>query len=261
MGTLPPACPVVEPGCAGAMMSVASLPRPNGAARTVPPLMRVEGFSMPRHRSTRAALILSLIGLFALWEVAGAYAQGAGAETAAPDASYEPPAHISFVEGSATLERDGRPDSSPASMPLLAGDRLRTGEGRVEVLFVDGSTLHLDRETLVDFQSDEVARLLRGRLRLNISGRDRTVAYRIDAPAGWVQIVEPGEFRVTVLGGERGERSQTELAVLRGAAELINEDGRSLVRAGERAFASAGARPSSPYVFNSAAWEDRKSGV
>ena len=55
-------------------------------------------------------------------------------------------------------------------MPLLAGDRIRTQNGRVEILFNDGSTLHLDTNTLVDFQSDEVIRLLDGRVRLNILG-------------------------------------------------------------------------------------------
>ena len=213
---------------------------------------------MPCHRSARTARILAVISLVALWGVSGADAQDQRVVTGASDAPQEAPAHISFVEGSATLERDGRPDSAPASMPLLAGDRLRTGDGRVEVLFADGSTLHLDRDTLVDFQSDEVVRLLQGRLRLNIPGRQRDLAYRIDAPAAWVQIVEPGEYRIAVLGGEGSERpasTEVELAVLRGAAELINEDGRSFVRAGERAFAAAGARPSAPYVFNSAAWD------
>ncbi len=50
-------------------------------------------------------------------------------------------------------------------MPVLAGDRVRTRAGRVEVLFADGSTLHLDGNTLVDFQSDDVIRLLDGRVR------------------------------------------------------------------------------------------------
>ena len=52
-------------------------------------------------------------------------------------------AHVSFVDGSAVLERDGQRDSAPANMPLLAGDRLRTQNGRVEILFADNSTLHL----------------------------------------------------------------------------------------------------------------------
>ena len=171
----------------------------------------------------------------------------------AQDSSDVPPAHISFVDGSAVLERDGRTDSSPASMPLLAGDRIRTQSGRVEILFADSSTLHVDNFSTIDFQSDEVVRLLDGRLRLNIAGQGRDVRYRIDAPGGWVQIAEAGEYRVAVLRGERDP--QVELAVLRGAAELVNEDGRSLVRAGERAFARAGAQPSPPYVYNSAAWD------
>src|SRR3954470_20534996 len=54
----------------------------------------------------------------------------------------EPPAHVAFVDGAAVLERDGHSDGSPASMPLLAGDRVRTQNGRVEVLFADGSALH-----------------------------------------------------------------------------------------------------------------------
>src|SRR5918995_6198331 len=65
------------------------------------------------------------------------------------------PAHVSFVEGSVTLEREGRIDDAPANMPLLAGDRVRTRNGRAEILFADGSTLHLDQDTTLDLQSDE----------------------------------------------------------------------------------------------------------
>ena len=75
----------------------------------------------------------------------------------------DPPAHVSFVDGTALLERDGQQDSSPTNMPLLAGDRLRTQNGRLEILFADGSTLHLDCGTTIDFQSDELVRLLDGR--------------------------------------------------------------------------------------------------
>jgi hypothetical protein len=67
-------------------------------------------------------------------------------------------------------------------MPLLAGDRIRTQVGRVEILFDDGSTVHLDSNTIVDFQSDEVIRLLDGRVRLNVTGANRRVSYRVDAP-------------------------------------------------------------------------------
>lgn len=163
----------------------------------------------------------------------------------------DPPAHVAFVDGAAVLERDGQIDSDPTSMPLLAGDRLRTQDGRVEVLFADGSTLHLDARTVLDFQSDQVVRLLDGRIRVAIAGPAREVSYRIDAPSAWVQIATPGEYRIAVLRDD-----EVELAVLRGAAELVNEQGRSYIAAGERTFARAGAAPSPPYVFNSAAWDD-----
>lgn len=163
------------------------------------------------------------------------------------------PAHIAFVDGTAVLERDGRTETAPQSMPLLAGDRIRTQSGRVEVLFDDGSTLHLDANTVVDLQSDEVVRLLDGRIRLTIAGPARDVSYRVDAPSAWVQITQPGEYRVSLSRGERD--AQLELAVLRGSAEIANESGRTGLRAGERAFARAGAAPSFAYVFNSAAWD------
>ena len=199
---------------------------------------------------------LALVAATFLWWIC------APAPARAQDAAGESPAHISVVDGAALLERDGRSESAPASMPLLAGDRVRTQNGRVEILFSDGSTLHLDTNTLVDFQSDEVIRLLDGRVRLNIvasgasGGANRSVAYRVDAPSAWVQIARPGEYRISVLGpGNDARESEVELAVLRGAADLVNEDGRTSLGAGERAFARAGAGPSASYVFNSASWD------
>lgn len=194
---------------------------------------------MPRLADSLFVRLAVLAGLLAVPTFASAQD--------APDA---PPAHVSVVDGGALLERDGGSETAAASMPLLAGDRIRTQGGRVEVLFGDGSTLHLDANTLVDFQSDAVVRLLDGRVRLNIAGTTRGVAYRIDAPAAWVEVRSAGEYRVAVAGG-----NEVELAVLRGAADLINEDGRTSIGAGERAFARTGSRPSSAYVYNSAAWD------
>jgi hypothetical protein len=171
----------------------------------------------------------------------------------AQDAAADSPAHISVVDGAAVLERDGRTETAPASMPLLAGDRVRTQNGRVEILYADGSTLHLDTNTVVDFQSDEVVRLLDGRVRLNIGGPRRRIDYRVDAPSAWVQVALPGEYRISVITSER--EPEVELAVLRGGADLVNEDGRTSLAAGERAFARAGVGPSASYVYNSAAWD------
>ena len=161
------------------------------------------------------------------------------------------PAHVSLVEGTATLEREGRIDDAPQNMPLLSGDRLRTRGGRVEILFADGSTLHLDQNSAIDLQSDELVRLIEGRVRLSIPGPAREIAYRIDSPFAWAQIADAGEYRVSLL--QNSGQSELEIAVIRGRAELVNEDGRTPLRAGERAFARANAAPSYAYVFNSAA--------
>jgi hypothetical protein len=199
---------------------------------------------MVRLLRSRRALRALTVGFAALvWVAPPAHAQ--------TDAGAPAPAHISYVDGAVMLERDGTTDDSPGSMPLLAGDRVRTRSGRVEILFSDGSTLHLDNNSAIDLQSDELVRLLEGRIRLSIPGPAREVSYRIDAPHGWAHITEPGDYRVSLIQSAGG--GELELAVIRGRAELANEGGQTSLRAGERAFARAGAAPSDAYVANSSA--------
>jgi len=166
---------------------------------------------------------------------------------------YGAPAHVAFVDGTATLEREGRTEASALNMPLLTGDRLRTTDGRVEVLFDDGSALHLDERTTIDVQSDDLLRLIDGRIRLNLTGPTRQVDYRIDSPAGSVRITRGGEYRVALLHADR--ETQLELAVVRGAAEIFSDQGSTSVNAGERAYASEGLAPSYAYAYNSATWD------
>ncbi len=182
-----------------------------------------------------------------------ALAQAPDAGSTSQRLSADPPAHVSFVDGTAVLERDGQRDTSPTNMPLLAGDRVRTQNGRVEILFADGSTLHLDADTTIDFQSDELVRLLDGRVRLAIPGPDREVSYRIDAPSASVLMNQPGEIRVSILHSVSD--GEIELAVIRGGAELVNNDGRTALRAGQRAYARATTAPSYAYAYNSASWD------
>jgi hypothetical protein len=196
-------------------------------------------------RLRRALRTSSLAALALAWAVLPAHAQDA------PPPDAQAPAHISFVDGAVILERDGTTDDSPASMPLVAGDRVRTRNGRAEILFADGSTLHLDNFTAIDLQSDDLVRLLEGRIRLSIPGPSRGVSYRIDAPHGWAHITEPGDYRLALMQSAGG--GELEFSVIRGRAELANEGGRTPLRAGERAFVRAGAAPSEAYVANSSA--------
>ncbi len=188
---------------------------------------------------------------FSIFVLALGVTATASAQEPVSTADVQAPAHISLVDGVAILERDGVVDDNPANMPLLAGDRIRTRSGRVEILFADGSTLHLDHNTAVDLQSDDLLRLIEGRIRISIPGPARQVSYRIDGPGGWAQIFEPGDYRVAIM--HSAGNSELELAVIRGRAELANESGQTALRAGERAFVRAGAAPSYAYVANSAA--------
>ena len=161
------------------------------------------------------------------------------------------PAHVAVVDGIATIERDGRAEPAVSGEPVLAGDRILTGRGRVRVLFGDGSVLELDEASSVDLQSDGLARLLGGRVRITIARDAREVDYRVDTAAGQVAILGPGEYRVELLASQADEPS-VDLFVFRGTADLTTARGRTLVRAGARAFADGRRPPSAAVGFNSA---------
>jgi len=206
-------------------------------------------------RPSPAGRAAAWLVLATLWGAAAVSAQ------TPPPATGEdpvPPAHLAAVEGTAWLERQGRAEPALANVPLVAGDRLRTERGRLEVLFGDGSALYADHDTTVDLQSEAVLRLLAGRIRLVVSSADpehpdEPVVLRVDTPGGTVELRSAGDYRLSVVGTPAAR--DLELAVLRGSAVLATEAGSVAVRTGERALAREGAAPSFPVVFNSARWD------
>ena len=73
-----------------------------------------------------------------------------------------PPAHISFVEGTATVAHDGESDPAVVNLPVVEGDRIRTLNGRVEVMFPDGSSIAIDPDSEVELLSAMRVRVLAG---------------------------------------------------------------------------------------------------
>jgi hypothetical protein len=206
-----------------------------------------------------------LTGALIFIVAAGAMAQAQIPAEAPPPtpAQFDAPAYVAVVDGAATLERDGRIETAPLNMPLVGGDKLRTTDGRVEVRFADGGRLMLDSHTSVDLLSNALARLGEGRVRVNVvRGGSQQVSYRVDSPAGSARIFQPGEYRVAVLHGApsspgiAGEEVQLEFSVISGGGEIATEQGTTPVRAGERAYASAGLLPSYAYAYNSAEGDD-----
>jgi hypothetical protein len=170
-----------------------------------------------------------------------------------------PPAHVAYVDGSATIERDGVAESATGGVPVLPGDRIRTTTGRVEMLFTDGSALDVDEYSTIDVQALSLLRLTAGRVLLVVAGAsDPSLAttYQLDTPVGSITTEGPGEYRVALLSlPENPDEAVAELAAFRGSATLQTETGSTRVRAGERSLARGGMMPSYPLRFNSARFD------
>lgn len=163
-----------------------------------------------------------------------------------------PPAHISYTDGTVVVEHEASAEQVEPNTPLLPGDRVRTESGRAEVLFGDGSLIHLDEHTTIDLLSDRLLRLLAGRV-VVVAGTGLAGHLQIDAAPASVRMLSAGEYRVSVLA--RGASNDLELAVIRGSAELIGDGSSMVLRAGQRALAAVGAPVGGPWPFNSAQFD------
>jgi hypothetical protein len=74
----------------------------------------------------------------------------------------QPPAYLAVVTGEATLERSGETEPAAANMPFVVGDRLRTGAGRVEIVFPDGTAIEVAEHSEVEAVSTTRVRLIAG---------------------------------------------------------------------------------------------------
>src|SRR5258707_1372160 len=111
-------------------------------------------FQFLRGRMTRA-LRIGLFPLLAAVCLLG-FAQSARAQEAPP------PAYLAVVDGAATLERDGEIQPAVRDMPFVPGDRLRTTNGRVEIVFPDGTAIEVAENSEVEALSPTRVRLIAG---------------------------------------------------------------------------------------------------
>jgi hypothetical protein len=179
-----------------------------------------------------------------------AVALAAPSLASAQEVAYDIPAHVTAVDGSALIERTGGQDTLETNLTLVEGDRVRTEDGRVEILFADGTLLHMDRDTVIDFQREDYVRVMEGRIRVSIP-RDARDYIRLDTPAATLEIDPGGEYRVAV-----APNGDAELAIFSGAGALLNDQGETRLAAGERAVAALGRAPSQAFYANAAAWDD-----
>src|SRR5262245_36218504 len=67
-----------------------------------------------------------------------------------PVSPAQAPAYLVLVEGDATLERDGESIPATVNMPFVPGDRARTGNGRVQIAFPDGTAIEVGEGSIVE---------------------------------------------------------------------------------------------------------------
>ena len=210
-------------------------------------------------RNTMPRLPVALLILLALVTSSPLFAQ----VQQQPDPVPPPSAHVAFVDGFATIEREGEVEAVEAGTPLVDGDRLETSSGRLELLFEDGSTLYIDEFSRLDVLSSRFLRLVTGGLTFDVSsggGVSSGVLYELDTPAVSVAVNTPGEYRIlaqedrarTVGVPGAVDPTVTTVEVVRGSVGLTSDIGRTNLRAGEQSVVRNGEPPGFPVRFNSA---------
>ncbi len=184
-----------------------------------------------------------------------AFGRPAAAQAVSPD--YATPAHVSAVQGTATIERNGQADALMENLPLLEGDRLRTDAGRLEVLLPDGSVLALDQFSTLDLLAGGLVRLSGGRMVFVVArpleGEARR-DYQVHVPAGIVRLLTSGEYRVSVVGA--GGAPGADVAVVRGQAVIATDGTSYAVGAGQRVTLTGSQGAVSARAFNAASGDD-----
>ncbi len=168
-----------------------------------------------------------------------ATAASAAAQEAAADLSTAPPANLAYVEGHVELIIEGVSERADPPMMLLEGDIVRTRNGRAELVFADGSLLHLDFNAELEILDAERIRLLTGRAMLRVSVAAAR-PYFVDTPAATVRFDSSGEYGIAAnqIGAD------LEVTVARGSAEIDDGSTRATLRSGEMVLlARQGARP------------------
>ena len=187
--------------------------------------------------------------LFAAALVAGAMAVSASAQDPNPPTPPPAPANLAYVEGSVDVVLEGVTERADPPMLLLEGDVVRTRNGRAEVVFGDGTSLHLSNDAELEMLGPEHLRLLSGRLVLRLS-HAAPQPYVVDTPTSSVRMDAQGEYAMT-----SDRLGRLDVSVARGSALVGDAPNVVRVRNGEMAtLLGVGSRPL-VQRYNSARWD------
>jgi hypothetical protein len=85
-----------------------------------------------------------------------------GVPRALPQEQTAAPAHVSIIEGTATIDRGGEVEAVALNMPVVEGDRIRTSAGRMEIVFPDGSAVELEPDSEIEYLGGARIRIYAG---------------------------------------------------------------------------------------------------
>lgn len=162
---------------------------------------------------------------------------------------------IRHVEPGVLLQRAGESGAEEAvvNLPFLPGDRLWSDEtGRAELQFEGAALVRLDSRGKLDYSSHDEGRrndrivlhLWSGGLYFHVRDGRSMPDFELETPAGLVELLDRGVYRVDVEAGE------TRLSVIEGQATLDSGGRRVNVDAGERTYARRGEDPERPAPFD-----------
>jgi hypothetical protein len=113
---------------------------------------------------------------------------GLGCAVSSPALAQFGIANLSHGDGGVTRLRSGGLIAAAIGDSLIEGEEIATAGGRAEVTFLDGATVHLDRDTRIALTAGDAFRLLHGRASLRTGGYKEyvaeTAAAKVFVPAG-----------------------------------------------------------------------------
>ena len=194
--------------------------------------------------------LLAALALFSSLSPIPAYAQGTAASAqppaltwdiapidAATAAASQAPPNLAYVEGSVDVVQDGTTEAAAPPHMLLDGAVVRARDGRAEIVFGDGSLLHLGGGSELEILDNQHLRLITGRVIVRVS-QSAPRGYVIDTPASAVTLAAQGEYSVLT---DRTPR--LEVAVTRGTATIDEPTAWTIHGAQMLTIDGPGARP------------------
>jgi hypothetical protein len=85
-------------------------------------------------------------------------------------------ATLTHADGGVTRQHRGAPAATTIGVSIMDGDQIETTNGRAEVTFLDGTLVHLDRNSAVVVLAGERVKMVAGRVSLRTSGSRTYIA-------------------------------------------------------------------------------------